>query len=67
MASGRPLGFSNVTDDVSAVTESADTRDDMFNERIPLRDGFRTTMRNYAIPLSLFFAAAVAALLLACR
>jgi hypothetical protein len=39
----------------------------MLNERVPPRDGFRTALRNYAIPLSLFFAAAVAALVLACR
>jgi hypothetical protein len=39
----------------------------MFNERVPLRASFRTALRNYAVPLSLFFAAAVAALVLACR
>jgi hypothetical protein len=39
----------------------------MYAERVPQRAGFRTTMRTYAIPLLLFFAAAVAALLLACR
>jgi hypothetical protein len=39
----------------------------MFAERVPQRAGFRMTMRNYAVPLLLFFAAAVAALLLAFR
>lgn len=39
----------------------------MYVERVPLRDGFRTALRNYAVPLSLFFAAAVAALVLALR
>jgi len=39
----------------------------MYTERVPQRAGFRTTLRNYAVPLSLFFAAAVAALVLALR
>ena len=57
----------NVTDGVSVAARSEDTPDDMYAERVPQRAGFRTTMRTYAVPLLLFFAAAVAALLLACR
>jgi hypothetical protein len=57
----------NVTDDVSAAATPADTTNDMLDERVPLRVGVRTALYNHAIPLLLFFAAAVAALLLACR
>ena len=39
----------------------------MLDERVPLKANSWTALRNYAIPLSLFFAAAVAALVLACR
>jgi hypothetical protein len=70
----RLLGFADVTDGAwrpgvcpSAAAPLGDTPDDMFNERVPLRASFRTALRNYAVPLSLFFAAAVAALVLACR
>jgi len=63
----RPLGFLNVTNDVSTAAPSADTPDDMFNERVPLRDGFRTALRTYAVPLSLLLAAVVAAVVLALR
>jgi len=38
----------------------------MHDERVPLRAGVRTALYNHAIPLLLFFAAAVAALVLAC-
>jgi len=59
--------FLNVTDDVSAAAPSADTLDDMHNERVPPRAAFWMALHNHAIPLLLFFAAAVAALVLACR
>jgi hypothetical protein len=39
----------------------------MFNERVPQRAGVRTALCNHAVPLLLFFAAAVAALVLAFR
>jgi len=67
MASVRPVRFLNVTDDVSVAAPSADTTDDMFGERVPPRAGVRTALYNHAIPLLLFFAAAVAALVLALR
>jgi hypothetical protein len=57
----------NVTNDVSTAAPSVDTPDDMFSERVPPKDGLRTALRNYAVPLLLFFAAAVAALVLALR
>ena len=57
----------NVTDDVSVTAQSVDTPDDMYDGRVPPKDVFRTALRTYAIPLSLFFAAAVAALVLALR
>ena len=41
--------------------------DDVYEERVPQRGGFRTMLRTYAVPLLLFFAAAVAALVLALR
>jgi len=63
----RPLGFLNVTNDVSAAAQSADTLDDMLDERVPLRAVFWTALHNHAIPLLLFFAAAAAALVLALR
>ena len=66
-ASTRPLGFSNDTDGVSAAAQSADTPNDMLDERVPLRASFPTALRTHAIPLLLFFAAAVAALVLALR
>jgi len=60
-------GFLNVTNDVSAAAGSVDTPDDMFDERVPQRAAFRMTVRSYAVPLLLFLAAAVAALVLALR
>jgi len=39
----------------------------MLNERVPLRAAFWMALHNHAIPLLLFFAAAAAALVLACR
>ena len=57
----------NVTNGVSVAARSEDTPDGMYDERVPLRDGFRTALRTYAVPLFLFFAAAVAAVVLALR
>jgi len=57
----------DVTNDVSAAAQLADTTDDMLDERVPLRAGSWTALRSHAIPLLLFFAATVAALVLAFR
>jgi len=57
----------DVTDGVSDAGHSVDTADDMHDERVPQRVDLRTVVRSYAIPLLLFFAAAVAAVVLALR
>ena len=51
----------------SVAAWSTDTRNDMYDERVPRRAGLLMTLRTYAVPLTLFTAAAVAALVLALR